>query len=293
MPSNLSPFRFPGGKTKITPLVSKTIVLNFNQDKPIYIEPFAGGFGVGLNLLKQNQIKEAIINELNPGLYSVWKYILQDPITLINKIKKTDVTIDEWHRQRKIHQDNKDQINLDNAFSTWFLNRTNVSGIITGGVIGGLQQRGKYKVDCRFNKLKLIQKIEWINSQKDRIKLFNVDGSELIKQLPANNSGQKIFMLIDPPYYKEGKTLYENYFDRKDHIRLRDALLNLNQDDWIKWIETYDINQNVYKLYKDQLNCYTYDINYSVTKAHKAKEYIFADKNTLLESTDKININKI
>lgn len=293
MPSNLSPFRFPGGKTKITPLVSKTIVLNFNQDKPIYIEPFAGGFGVGLNLLKQNQIKEAVINELNPGLYSVWKYILQDPIALINKIKKTDVTIDEWHRQRKIHQDNKNQINFDNAFSTWFLNRTNVSGIITGGVIGGIKQQGKYKVDCRFNKLKLIQKIEWINSQKERIRLFNMDGSKLIKQLPANNSGQKIFMLIDPPYYKEGKTLYESYFDRKDHIRLRDALLNLNQDNRIKWIETYDINQNIYELYKNQFSCYTYGINYSVTKAHKAKEYIFTNKNTLLKSTDKIHIDKI
>lgn len=293
MPNNLSPFRFPGGKAKITPLVSKTIVLNFNQDKPIYIEPFAGGFGVGLNLLKQNQIKESVINELNPGLYSVWKYILQDPIALIDKIRKTGVTIDEWHRQCKIHQDNKNQINFDNAFSTWFLNRTNISGIITGGVIGGLQQQGKYKVDCRFNKMKLIQKIEWINSQKDRIKLFNVDGSNLIEQLPDLYSEEKIFMLIDPPYYKEGKTLYESYFNKDDHIKLRDALLNLNQDNRIKWIETYDINENIYELYKNQFNCYTYGINYSVTKAHKAKEYIFTDKNTLLESTDKIHINKI
>lgn len=291
MPSILSPFRFPGGKSQLTNFIINT--LNLNQNHDIYVEPFAGGFGVGLNLLKQNQVKTAILNEFNPGLYSVWKFILQDPNILIDRIRKTDVTIDEWHRQRKIHQDSKDQINVDNAFSTLFLNRTNISGIITGGVIGGLQQQGKYKVDCRFNKLKLIQKIEWINSQKDRIKLFNMDGSKMISKLPDLYSGQKVFMLIDPPYYKEGKTLYESYFNKEDHIKLRDALLNLNQDNLINWIETYDINQNVYKLYKDRFDCYTYGINYSVIKAHKAKEYIFTNQNTLLKSSDKIVLDKL
>ena len=120
-----------------------------------------------------------------------------------------------------------------------------------------------------------------------------MDGSELIKQLPANNSGQKIFMLIDPPYYKEGKTLYESYFDKEDHIKLRDALLNLNQDNRIKWIETYDINQNIYDLYKGSSNCYTYGINYSITKAYKANEYIFTNKETLLESTNKVKVGNI
>ncbi|WP_243122397.1 hypothetical protein [Clostridium septicum] len=59
----------------------------------------------------------------------------------------------------KVIQENKENESLLSlGFSTLFLNRTNRSGIIKAGVIGGKEQNGNYKLDCRFNKEEIIKK---------------------------------------------------------------------------------------------------------------------------------------
>ena len=79
-------------------------------------------------------------------------------------IRDTPVTIDEWHHQKHVFSHPADYSFVQLGFATFFLNRTNRSGIVQGGVIGGLRQNGTYKIDCRFNKTDLIQRIESIAS---------------------------------------------------------------------------------------------------------------------------------
>lgn len=79
--------------------------------------------------------------------------------------------------------DKKDQASLlDLGFSTFFMNRTNRSGIIKAGVIGGYAQTGNYKMDARYRKDKLMKRIRRIASYADRIELHNEDAVDFIQK---------------------------------------------------------------------------------------------------------------
>ncbi|MGO2331293.1 MAG: DNA adenine methylase [Pseudoalteromonas nigrifaciens] len=163
----------------------------------------------------------------------------------MEKIQQTEVTIDEWYLQREI-QRNKDQApDFDLAFSSFFLNRTNRSGVILkAGVIGGYAQSGKYKLDCRFNKTALIEKIRRIEKYKHRIHLYNHDAIEFIRLTNANLTGNTVYC-IDPPYFVKGSTLYTNFYEPKDHQYIADVLNDLNRP----WLLTYDNSPDIQKLY--------------------------------------------
>lgn len=68
------------------------------------------------------------------------------------------------------------------GFSTFFLNRTNRSGILKGGVIGGKNQEGQWKLDARYNKSDLISRIQKISKNRERIDLYNMDAIDFIKR---------------------------------------------------------------------------------------------------------------
>ena len=67
----------------------------------------------------------------------------------------------EWEKQKRIYENTRSEFLL--GFATFFLNRTNYSGVITGGPIGGFEQKGQWKIDARFNKKSLIDRIERIS----------------------------------------------------------------------------------------------------------------------------------
>jgi DNA adenine methylase len=177
MKNNLSPLRYPGGKTQVYEFVRELIELNGSLT---YIEPYMGGMGIALKLLLNNNVQKIMVNDYDKAIYAFWYSVLNYTDYLINLIETTPITIEEWKKQRIIQQ-NKDVSEdlLELGFSTLFLNRTNRSGIIKAGVIGGLQQNSDYKLDCRFNKDKIIEKIKLIASMKSRIKLYNMDAEKI------------------------------------------------------------------------------------------------------------------
>lgn len=289
MPTTRSPLRYPGGKTQLSKYVKYLLKLNNVSDT--YIEPFAGGFGVGLDLLYSNAVRKVVINDLDPSIFAIWYAILNNPIQFINLIKNTSVDIYEWNRQKKIHEQTKQNPkSLDNAFSSFFLNRTNVSGIINGGPIGGKEQTGNYKLNCRYNKKVLINKIAKIASYKNRIVLTNLDANQFIVEeipkYPKNNT----FIFFDPPYYSQGKNLYLSFVDKDKHGKLAQNIINLKK---YNWITTYDIEEEILKLYQGKVKSYTYSLNYSVNKKRKAKEFIFANNNTKIKSFDRVKLEEI
>ncbi|WP_315307439.1 DNA adenine methylase [Enterococcus devriesei] len=284
-----SPLRYPGGKTQLWKFVKATIELN-NIQKPIYCEPFAGGSGVTMELLLGNHIKEAIINDFDPAIYSFWNMSINKSEEFIKLIEKTPVTLDEWYRQKEIHQkEGKNLDSIEGAFSTFFLNRTNISGIISGGPIGGKSQNGNYKIDCRFNKTTSIKKIKKIAEFRSRIHLFNEDASNLTDILKSNFSKKRLFTFFDPPYYQQGQSLYLSFYDHTQHEIMKDKILDM--DDYY-WILTYDKTPQIADLYNEASQKYDYYLTYSVNKKRLASEFLFASSVTKLESADKILLNQ-
>jgi len=229
----LSPLRYPGGKSKLTAYVLETLRLN-KLEGGTYAEPFAGGAAIALYLLINQHVKNIYINDLDESIYCFWHSVINETELFCRMIDVIGVTIEEWHKQKRVYQSRSASM-LERGFATFFLNRTNRSGIIKAGVIGGLDQSGNYKLDCRFNKERLKQQIRLIGTMRDCITLTNLDAVDFIETLLPSLDNNTL-VNIDPPYFVKGKGLYANFFEESDHYRLYEAVTNITQP----WIVTYD-----------------------------------------------------
>jgi len=246
MAKSLSPLRYPGGKSKIYEKVRNLIVANGYEGRT-YVEPFAGGFGIGIGLLCEGVVKAAILNDYDSHIYHFWYSVLSDTDNLLRLISDTPITIEERERQKLNYRD-ADADTLSDGFATLFLNRVNFSGVIKGGPIGGLAQTGTYKVDCRFNKADISSKIETIAKLKGKIKLYNKDAGYLIK-MNLMKMKAPMFLNIDPPYVIKGSQLYTNFFTEGDHLNLQRVIVK-HLDAEFPWIITYDDCPLVRDLYR-------------------------------------------
>lgn len=269
-----SPLRYPGGKACLADYLG-TLIKKNNINDCVYVEPYAGGSGAALTLLFLEKVDHIIINDLDKAVYSFWKAILTQTEKFIKKIDNAELSIKEWHKQRAIYR-NKKANQLELGFATFYLNRTNRSGIIEGGPIGGMEQTGKWLIDARFNKEELISRIKNIASYKSRITVTNKDGIELLKELHKNKN---YFIYLDPPYFVKGSCLYLNHYQQDNHEKLAKFLNNHNK---FYWAMTYDNVAQIKNLYIER-RLYDFNLNYHVDLPKLGKE--------VLVLSDKINLN--
>ena len=240
-----SPLRYPGGKTRLANKLLEAMEKNFDQkEKVILVEPYAGGAGASLALLFAKKVEKIVINDLDKAIFTFWKIAVSDTDYLINKIKRTEVTIEEWRRQKAVYISTKDERKL--AFATLFLNRTNRSGIMRGGPIGGFDQSGAWKVNARFTKKTIIDRLEKIKEFRNKIEVSNLDGIALLKKLEKRNSENQYFIFLDPPYFQKGQSLYLNHYSNEDHENLSEFL---RKSSFKKWVMTYDDVPYIKNLY--------------------------------------------
>ena len=268
-----SPLRYPGGKSKLTAYVLETMKLN-GLEGGFYIEPFAGGCSIAWYLLLNGHVSKVYINDLDPAIHAFWYCVLYKTEELCQKIHTTPITMDEWYKQRDIYRSSPSDY-LQLGFATFFLNRTNRSGIIKAGVIGGLSQNGNYKLDCRFNKERLIEQITAIAAKKDSIRLTNLDATQFIEEYLPDIQG-KALVNIDPPYYVKGKGLYQNFFEHDDHYRLYESIKRINQP----WIVTYDDTPEICGIYSE-FEPESFGLTYTAQTKCKGSEVIIHSPNLL------------
>lgn len=268
-----SPLRYPGGKQKLFKS-TKELILKNTLPLCTYIEPFAGGCGLALALLIKGVVNNIVLNDIDPSIYSFWHAILYNTDEFCRMIESTPVNIDEWYKQKDIQLDKSSSSLLDLGFSTFFLNRTNRSGIITGGVMGGKDQQGKYKIDCRFNKDNLIKRIRKISSYKDSIEFYNMDAVDFINEIIPDKPDNS-FIFLDPPYYKKGPGLYENHYQHQDHLNLSTEITSKIRQ---PWIVTYDNVEPIRSFYSGYIQ-QGYDLNYSAQKKYVGKEIMIFSHN--------------
>lgn len=259
-----TPLRYPGGKGKFSPFIKDLMMLNDLSGD--YFEPFAGGAGVALDLLFGNHCQNIHINDFDLAIFNFWKSVTEDTENFLKLLTDTNVTIDEWQKQKTILATPNEHTALEHGFSAFFLNRTNRSGILKGGVIGGKNQDGNYKLDARFHKENLSKRIEKIGRFKDRIKVYNEDALSLLQNVD-NLLPQGSLIYLDPPYYVKGQGLYRNFYVHEDHVQIRKALDGVQT----KWIVSYDNCAEIKEIYSG----YTqedYELNYSAYYKMKGAE---------------------
>jgi DNA adenine methylase len=258
-----TPLRYPGGKRKLVNYFKRLFEINgFTGGK--YVEPFAGGAAVALALLLDGYAREVWINDVDPGIYSFWLCVKEAPEELCRKIRDVAINMDEWYRQKAV-QDAESPDFVDLAFSTLFLNRTNRSGIIRGGVIGGKGQEGGLKLDVRFNRENLIARIEKIADKADRLSISCIDALALLKEISSDKA--EILIFLDPPYYLKRNQLYRDDYSQSDHEALAEIVRNLD----LPWVLTYNNCQDVQLLYSG-MPTLVYDLHYAAARRYQGSE---------------------
>lgn len=268
---NPSPLRYPGGKYKLYKYLKELVR---KSGCKTYIEPFCGGAAIALELLIDNIVDRIIINDYDYTIYCFWHSILYDTEKFIEKIRQTDVTLAEWEMQKIIRENIEGHTELEIGFSTFFLNRTNRSGIIDkAGPIGGKDQSGTYSIDCRFNKEKLISQINSIAALRDRIQVYNLEALNFIDEviLKTRNS----FTFFDPPYYSKGPGLYTNFYVHGDHENLSKYIMIKMKNR--KWIVTYDSVNEIKSMYAN-VSGIEFELQYSLQSKKNASEVMFFSK---------------
>lgn len=278
--------RYPGGKANLAGFLRGLIGENVGAECS-YFELYAGGAGAALDLLLSGDVRRIVLNDADIHIYYFWDAILHHTEDFLRLMWNTPVNMDMWQKERAIYDENDliDGYNpcnhspLEIGFATFFLNRTNRSGIITkAGPIGGANQSGKYKVDCRFNKENLAQKIERIAARANDIEMHNEDTLAFIQQNVDRLSEPQSFMYLDPPYYKNGSSLYLNAYDHHDHENLRDLMAGLRN---LKWMISYDDVKEIHELY-DGFHTAQHELSYFLQQKRKTNEFfVFSDTITL------------
>jgi DNA adenine methylase len=241
-----SPLRYPGGKNKLSAFIAKICI--DNNINGHYVEPYSGGASVALFLLLEGFVKKITINDKDRSIYAFWFSLLNMTDQLCELIENTDITLEEWKRQREVQHRKKTANLLELGFSTFFMNRTNRSGIINAGVMGGVEQNGNYLMDCRFNKTELIARIRLIASRKNDIRLYKKDAIKLIRKIQQEANDENVIFYFDPPYYLKASSLYLSYYKEESHKEVSDAIKNIKN---IRWIVSYDNVPEIKKLYSE------------------------------------------
>lgn len=265
-----TPLRYPGGKARFAPLLEALIREN-NLEGGHYFEPYAGGAGLALILLMDDVVEQIHINDFDPAIASFWRSAVNRNEALIQMVANADVSMDAWHHWREVMFGRAPSDELSRGFATLFMNRTNRSGILKGGVIGGKKQAGTYKLDARFMRDKICSRLELIGEVKTRINVYEEDALSLLARcadfLPA-----KTLLYLDPPYYVKGAGLYRNSYKDDDHRNIANMLQDGSFP--LPWIVSYDNAEEIREMYS-RSSSVCYGLNYTAQRRYIGDEVMF------------------
>lgn len=276
----LSPLRYPGGKASLAGFFAD-ILAELPIENATYVEPYAGGVGAGIALLRENLIDKLVINDFDPAVHAFWHSVTTRTSEFADLIANVPLSVEEWQRQRAIYRAASTQDLLQLGFAFFYLNRTNRSGVLTGGVIGGLAQQGNYKIHARFNRDTLIGRVSAIGELSKRITVMSRDGRSVIREFADR---PEVFMYIDPPYVQAGSRLYLNAFEGRDHSALSEVVNNVSR---AHWLMTYDVDPLIERLYAQHFQS-RYELYYSARNYKMSDELMIASSAVADAITQKV-----
>lgn len=267
---HFTPLRYPGGKAKLAPYVKALLEKNRLLDGE-YVEPYAGGAAIALELLLHEYVSRIHINDVSKPVHAFWKSVLQHTDEFCRLILSTPLTVKAWDKQKRILESIDDHDELELGFATFFLNRTNRSGILNGGIIGGRDQTGPWKIDARYNAKELVFRVQSIAQMRDRIRLTRQDALTFLKR-GIERWPKETLIYLDPPYYLKGRDLYYDFYEHKDHQRVSEFIKG--QIERQRWIVSYDNVPEIRAMYQGKRHV-VYNIGYSARAASEGSEVMF------------------
>lgn len=275
-----SPLRYPGGKAPFAPFIAEVMEENGLKGGH-YLEPYAGGAGVALELLLHGHANHVHINDADPAVYAFWISVTKHSRALLNLLDSTPITIEEWFKWRAILRGDSKASIVEKGFATLFMNRTNRSGILKAGVIGGQNQDGEYKLDARFNKDVVAARIREIAKNSTGISVYCEDSLSLLNRC-SEFLPKKSLLYLDPPYYVKGKGLYRNYYEHDDHVAIAKKLQQKSFK-W-PWVVSYDNTEEICAMYQLSQSL-SYGLNYTAQRRYVGSEVMFFSHNLVVPDT--------
>lgn len=270
---HVSPLRYPGGKAALTDFLAQTIELN-GLSGCRYFEPFAGGAGAALQLLLRGVVSELHLNDLDPRITAFWNAALNESERFMDAILKVPVSIEEWNRQKEVCHNPRTSGPFELGFAAFYLNRCNRSGVILGAApIGGYEQKGRWKIDARFYRERLAERVRTLAATRERIQVTEMDARDFIaKRLPRGNGWRRAFVYLDPPYYSKGSRLYMDSYGDRDH---EDLARRVQRRTNLNWVLSYDDTDFVRRLYAS-CAILPNTLQYSLQRKRRVRELLIA-----------------
>ena len=281
-----SPLRYPGGKAAFAPFLGETIALN-DLSGCAYYEPFAGGAGAALQLLRDGAVSEVHINDIDPCIVAFWRSVLGEPERFASAIRSARLDVDEWRRQRDIYKNPGASKQFELGFATFYLNRCNRSGVLFGAApIGGYEQTGEWKLDVRFYRESLAARVIELGQRAEQIHINDMDARRfLAEDLPRGRQRGRIFVYLDPPYWEKGSRLYLNAYLSRDH---RALARYIQGQKILKWIISYDDTPSIRDMYA-WTTIRQLSLRYHLQEARDAQELLIAPHHLQLPGQDRRN----
>lgn len=267
-----TPLRYPGGKQRLAPFIREIL----SENELIgghYAEPYAGGAGVAFELLFSGHVSHIHLNDSYWPIYAFWNSIILRPDEICRRIDSVPFSVEEWKRHREILNNPTEHAEIDVGFAAFYLNRCNRSGVLNGGLIGGLAQAGEWKMDARFPRSELIRRIQGIASMRGLINIRNQDAEQFILEyIPHLPDSTLVY--CDPPYFVKAKRLYQNHYNDSDHARVARIIQEQLPR---KWVVSYDCTPEIADYYRERRS-FSYYLQYNASRAYKGREiFVFSD----------------
>jgi DNA adenine methylase len=278
----ISPLRYPGGKGSLAGFLRKAIELNGMDGCP-YFEPYAGGSGAALRLLGENVVSEIFINDLDARVYAFWRSVLEESERFVEKTLSVPLSIEEWRRQAEVCRAPRSYGDFEVGFAAFYMNRCNRSGVLTGaGPIGGYEQAGRWRLNVRFNREPLAERILFLSLMRERIHLTQLDALDFLRMhVPKGRGREKAFVYVDPPYVVKGNRLYLNAYDEDDHATLARYMQSQHS---LRWLMSYDDTTLIRKPYHGK-RLSNLPIKYSLQSKRNARELLISPWHLLVPNT--------
>jgi DNA adenine methylase len=270
----ITPLRYPGGKACLASTIATLLRAN-GLTRPVMAEPYAGGAGASLELLFSEHVESIFINDLDYRIFSFWWAALNRTDQFLDRVKSVPLSIREWQRQRDVYRNPHKHKRLDVGFATFYLNRTNRSGIlVNGGPIGGIKQTGEWGLDARFTRSTLVDRIERIAAYRERIMVSNSDALVFMRRLESDFANKPLFLYLDPPYYEKGAGLYLSTYEHDDHVAVGKALQSRKRP---HWAATYDDVPSIRSIYAT-CRLLPFSLRYTAHLRRRGKELLIFPK---------------
>lgn len=268
-----NPLRYPGAKSKLVPYIKKLIEAE-NLEGCTFYEAYAGSAAVAFGLLESKTVGKVILNELDPLIYSFWYSVMNHTNEIIQMIQETEITLETW-KEMSLYRNESYHVGksiVQIGFAGLFLNRTNFSGILKANPLGGMQQKSQYKIDCRFNKQRIIKSIQELSEFSNKVEIYNMDALIFLKEKTKYKRNVNTFVYIDPPYYEKGPSLYRYYYEDKMHQELADFI----KKKVYPWLVSYDDAPEIRRLYRRRQQQQIY-LDYSANTRKQGEELLISN----------------